>query len=232
MDDQLTELARDLRERALTYSFLARALADEDVPVEFLKALGDEPPCTETELDAWAGGLSGASPEALEAARVELAADHAATLLGMSAAPVSPYESVHTSSGELMMQEARDRAVAAYRANGFAVSQDCHVPEDHISTELAFMAGLGNRAAAAVESVLSGEVAAEEAKEAMAEAELAMNAQISFLEQSLLPWVPGFCGKLEARSKTSFYRGVAQMLREFMAQEQVYVDELNKAAEA
>ncbi len=231
MDDQLTELSRDLRERSLTYSFLARALSDEDLPNSFLLALAADPPQTGTELDAFASSLIGLSDEQLEDVRKEAVADHSSTLLGMSAAPVSPYESVYTSDGELMMQEARDRAVAAYRASGFAVSEACHVPEDHVSTELAFMAGLGERAAAAIESVATGSVRDEEAAQAMAEAEKAMNAQVSFLEQSLLPWIPRFADKLEARSKTQLYRGIAQMLREFMVQEKEYVEQLNSLAD-
>ncbi len=232
MDDQLTELSRDLRDRSFTYSFLARALSDEDLPGEFLSALASDPPQTGTELDAFAASLAGLAEDELEAVRKDVVADHASTLLGMSAAPVSPYESVHTSDGELMMQEARDRAVAAYRASGFAVTEDCRVPEDHISTELAFMAGLGGRAAEAIDSVVSGKAEGEDAAAAMAEAEKAMNAQLSFLETSLLPWVPQFADKLEARSKTPLYRGIAQMLREFMAQEKQYVDQLNTIAEA
>lgn len=231
MDDQLTELARDLRERALTYSFLARVFSDEDLPMEFFTALAAEPPQTGTDLDAWASSLANTDAAALEQVRTDVVADHAATLLGMSAAPVSPYESVYTSDGELMMQEARDRAVEAYRASGFGVTEACRVPEDHISTELAFMAGLGDRAANAIDSVLSGANADEEGNDLLREAEQAMNAQISFLETSLLPWVGVFCDKLETRAQTPLYRGAAQMLREFMVQERAYVDELNAAAE-
>ena len=50
----------------------------------------------------------------------------------------------------------------------------------------------------------------------------AIEAQAAFLEQSLLPWVPGFCDLLEARAKTGFYRGVAQMLRAFMEEERTW----------
>jgi TorA maturation chaperone TorD len=35
----------------------------------------------------------------------------------------------------------------------------------------------------------------------------------------LAPWVPGFADELEAHSATPLYRGVAQMLREFVRQE-------------
>ena len=59
MEDQLQELARDLSERAATYSFLARALSDEDLPAEFLGALAAEAPQTGTDLDGFAGLIGG-----------------------------------------------------------------------------------------------------------------------------------------------------------------------------
>lgn len=209
MEDQTAARAQDLRARALTYEFLSRALDDADLPAEFFSALAQNPPHTGTELDGWARGLTGASPEAIGQARKDVAADHAATLLGMARRPVSPYESAHTSEDELLMQEARDRAVAAYRASGFSVAEECRVPEDHVAIELSFMAALANRAAQELENGTDGENAAEKAIED----------QAAFLEQSLLPWVPGFCDLLEARASTGFYRGVAQMLRAFMEEE-------------
>ncbi len=227
MDDQLRELARDLRERALTYSFLARVLSDEEVDAGFLAALRDEVPQTATELDAFATSLADAD---LDAVRVELAADHAALLLGMSPRPVSPYESVHTSEEHLMMQGARDEVVRAYAGAGFAKAGEYRVPEDHVSLELDFMAALGMRAAEAVGRVLAGE-ATEDGADSLADAERDMNAQLDFLEKHLLVWIPGFCDLLEGRAATPFYRGVAQMLREFLRQERDCLDRLEAAEE-
>ncbi len=226
MDDQLQELARDLRERALTYSFLARVFSDEEVGADFLTALRGEVPATGTELDAFAAGLAGAD---LEAVRTELAADHAALLLGMSPRPVSPYESVHTSEDHLMMQAARDEVVAAYAAAGFAKAGEYRVPEDHVSLELDFMAAVGMRAAQAVEGVLSGASEPGEGVDPLADAERDMNAQLDFLEKHLLAWLPGFCDLVEERAATQFYRGAAQMLREFLGQEREYLERLNAA---
>lgn len=228
MDDQLQELARDLRERALTYSFLARVFSDEEVGADFLTALRGEVPATGTELDAFAAGLAGAD---LEAVRTELAADHAALLLGMSPRPVSPYESVHTSEDHLMMQAARDEVVAAYAAAGFAKAGEYRVPEDHVSLELDFMAAVGMRAAQAVEGVLEG-AAPDGAADPLADAERDMNAQLDFLEKHLLAWLPGFCDLVEERAATQFYRGAAQMLRTFLGQEREYLERLNAAEEA
>lgn len=230
MPDQLTELARDLRERSLTYTFLARALSDDEVGAEFLAALRDDVPQTGTDLDVFARSLQDVDDETLEQVRRELAADHSATLLGMSALPVSPFESAW-SDAHLLMQDARDDAVKAYARAGFGKSEDYHMPEDHISLELDFMAGLGNRAAAAVEAVLAGDAGEPATGEtgALESAEEAMNAQLDFLEKHLLTWAPQFADKLEERASTGFYRGVAQMLRLYLEDERAYLEQLEGA---
>ena len=229
MADQLAELAQDLRERALTYTFLARVLSDDEVDLEVLRNLRDEPAQTGTELDAFCASLADMDDEALEAVRKELAADHSTLLLGMGPRPVSPFESVYTSENHLMMQEARDKAVAAYRAAGFEKSADYHMPEDHISLELDFVAGLGNRAADKIQGVQAGLI--EDADAAIAEAELAMNQQIDFLQKHLLAWAPQFGELLESRATSSFYRGVAQMLLAYLESEAAYIDELESHSE-
>lgn len=224
MNDQLKDLASDLRERAMTYSFLARVLSDEQIGTDFLAALACDVPVTGTDLDAFAAGLATAD---LESVRKDLAADHSALLLAMSTHAVSPYESVYTSEEHLMMQAARDEVVAAYASSGFAKAGEYHVPEDHISLELDFMAALGNRAANAVDTVLAAQVDTE--SDPLAEAERDMNAQIDFLERHLFVWAPQFCDELEKRAATPFYRGVSQMLRTFIDQERAYVAQLNEA---
>ena len=232
MSDQLTELACDLRERALTYTFLARALSDEEVGTAFLESLRDDPPQTGTALDGFAASLAGLDADGIEQVRKDVAADHSATLLGMSARPVSPFESVWVNEANLMMQAARDEVVHAYAVAGFGKSEDYHMPEDHISLELDFMAGLGMRAATRIEDVLAGASPEDEgAPDPLAEAEADMNAQFDFLEKHLCAWVPAFCDKLESHAKTDFYRGVAQMLRVYVADEKAYLEELEAAKE-
>ena len=231
MNDQLQELERDLRERALTNSFLARVFSDEEVSVDFLKALRADPPQTGTELDGFAVGLEGLGDAALETVRKELAAEHSALLLGMSPMPVSPYESVHESELHIMMQEQRDEVLKAYRRAGFAKAESYHVPEDHISLELDFVAALANRAADNVKLVLDGAAEAPAEGEAgpLELAERDMNALFSFLEDHLFVWGPKFCSLMLERSKTGFYKGVSQMLDLFLKQEKEYLDGLNAA---
>ena len=196
----------ELRARAATYAFLSRALDDEDLPAEFFRALAGMGLRTGTELDAFAAGLAGLSADELDAQCREVAADHASGLLGMSADPVSPYESAHTSAGRLTMQDSRDEAVAAYAASGLARQTWPRLPEDHIAFELDFAGGLLARAA-------------EETGEDPDRARRDLASHAAFVCDRLAPWVPGFADELEAHSATPFYRGVAQMLREFVRQE-------------
>lgn len=210
MDEQITsdQLAQDMRARAAAYSFLARTLSEDEVTLDFLRALRDDPPQTGTDLDGFARSLAGKDDQWLEEVRRELAADHAAILLGMSAAPVSPYESVYTSDLHLMMQEARDQVLAAYRAAGLAREDSYHVPEDHISLECDFMAALATRAADALEG---------EGPD-LAAAQASVGAQQAFVRDHLARWVPALADDLERKARTPFYRGVAQMLRELVYQ--------------
>lgn len=203
--DETCDPARELRELALTCSFLSRALSDDEVGAGFLAALAAERPQTGTELDAFAARLTGLGADGLERQRRELAADHAACLLGMSADPVSPYESVHTSGKRLMMQEARDQVVRSYAQAGFVKPAGLHLPEDHVAIELEFAGALAARAAEALEHGRQDD------------ADRAQGQLDAFWRDHLAAWVPGFCDKLEVRAQTAFYRGVAQMLRELLA---------------
>lgn len=191
----------ELRAQAGTYAFLARALSDEELPGDFVRSLAAGAPQTGTALDAFAAGLAGLDEAGLEAVRRELAADHSACLLGMSAKPVSPYESVYTTPEQLMRRKARDEAVAAYAAAGFAPATQLRVPEDHIAIELQFCSALLARAA--------DFLAAREPEAAQRD----LDAHAAYLRDHLAVWVPRFCDLLEDRAHTDFYRGAAQMLR-------------------
>ena len=189
--------------RALTYTFLSHAFLEE-VTVEFLGQLAAQPPSLEGELSKFAAELS---PDGLVAARRDVVADFSALFLGMSANPVSPYESVYTSSKRIMMQESRDQVVALYQAEGFRRSAQINLPEDHIGFELEFMACLCRKEAAALQAVDA------------AAAGSAVGAQKAFLSEHLLVWAPQCCDDVERQARTGFFRGLAQTLREFLALE-------------
>ena len=205
-DDAQADIA-ELRARAATYAFLSRALSDEELPAEFLGALAAGGLETGTVLDGYMAGLAGLDAAGLEAARRGLAADHSALLLGMSARPVSPFESVYTSPEQLMRQDAWERAVHDYAASGFKPVSTLRVPEDHIAIELQFCAALLNRAADYAAAGVPDAVARD------------LAAQAAFVRDHLAVWVPHLCDLIEERAATDFYRGVAQMLRRLVVDE-------------
>lgn len=199
--------AQDLRSLALTYLFLARALSNDEVPEGFLVSLKNQKAHLNCEIDAFVDQLDDAN---IPHWRTELAADHAACLLGMSANPVHPYESVYTSDARLMVQDAHDQVVQAYAEQGFATREGQHIPADHVALELEFMGELLKRAVTAPSAacILAPTAASQ-----------AMGAYEGFLRSHALKWMPQFCGDLERRASTPFYRGVAQMLQTLLQSE-------------
>lgn len=138
---------------------------------------------------------------------IALAVDYARAFLGAgisSGVVAFPYESVYTSPGRLIMQEARDQVLAAYRAKGFSVSEGFDEPEDHLALELEFMAFLCEDIQQALKK---GNHAAVQA---------CLKDQQSFLSLHLLNWVPAFAADIAKCAGTEFYRAVAMITQGFL----------------
>ncbi|MEC4295738.1 TorD/DmsD family molecular chaperone [Adlercreutzia shanghongiae] len=208
MEEKLTvaQTREIMGQRAAIYEFLSIAFGEE-LPLAFLRSLREQGPALDGELGTFIASLADADDAALEAVRIDLAAEYARIFLGMSRRPVAPYESVYTSPTGLMMQEARDEAVAFYRREGFSVDENIHLPEDHIAFELGFMAGLIRNAMAALDSGNG------------AEAERLAAVQESFIADHLASWVPSLAQDVENRAVTGFYRGLAALMRDFVEAE-------------
>ena len=115
-----------------------------------------------------------------------------------------PYESVYTSDGGLMMQDAYSEVLNVYRGAGFAKNPGFKEPEDHLAVELAFMARLGERAA--------DELRANDAD--AAEASLA--AQRLFLHDHLLNWIERFAADMRKAAESGFYFDLAVFTERFL----------------
>lgn len=192
-----------MADRALAYRFLSRAYrtAPDAALVAALRAAAASRP-DDDPLASFFAELASVDPSDDETLRIDLAADYNRLFLGMGPHPVAPYESVYTSPEGLLMQDARDEVLAAYRSQGLDAPDGFNLPEDHLALECAFMAELAERTAAACER---GE--AEAADELVA-------FQRSFVEDNLAAWVPAFCADVEQQALTSFYRGLAGLTRE------------------
>jgi anaerobic sulfite reductase subunit A len=136
-----------------------------------------------------------------------LAVDYARVFLGAGIADgivAYPYASVYTSPERLIMQDARDKVVSAYRAEGLDKSDAMAVPEDHIALELEFMAHLCQETRRAVDA------------EDRAAVSTCLQQQTSFLTQHLLNWVPAFCADIQACADTDFYKGLAKFTNGYL----------------
>ena len=115
-----------------------------------------------------------------------------------------PYESVYTSEGGLMMQDAYSEVLRVYRGAGFAKNPGFKEPEDHLAVELAFMALLCGRA---VEALRAGDEAG---------AERQLRAQAAFLEQHLLNWIDRFAADVRKAAEGGFYYNLAMFTEGFL----------------
>ena len=195
-----TSAAIDLaHERAHAYRFLSRAFIGAP-DAALIDALLDTA-AAETTLPDFYREAKQADRETL---RQDVAADYNQLFLGMSAHPVAPYESVYTSEEGLLMQDARDEALAAYRTWDLTVPESFGLPEDHVALELELMALLADRAASALETG-GGE-----------EAERLAEAQRTFATEHLT-WVDALCDDIQKRARTAFYYNVAALTKETLA---------------
>ena len=189
------------------FAFFARVFGGEvDATfVDGLRGLGDDAPA---ELDEFL--TRSKDLETSEVVR-SLNADYARLFRSMSKNPVPPYESALVGELPLLMQEQRDRALAAYREFGYAVSEDGRSQEDHVALECGFCGLLCE-----IEQMAGGEEG---------EGARAREARRAFVANHLAQWAPVFAREVtaqEARHAKAgghglmFYSACAEMLVTFV----------------
>ena len=152
-----------------------------------------------------------------EAGIEDAAVDFNRVFFGMgpiAAEKAFPYESVYTSDGGLMMQDAYSSAVVEYRAAGFAKDPRFTEPEDHIAVELSYMAARCERAQAAL--CRGDEGAAEEE----------LRAQQAFLRSHLLSWVDRFAEDVKRAAQLSLYADASACAAAFLHADAALLDEV------
>ena len=221
-DTMVISAAEALRDQGATYALLARLFAREvdDGLLETLTGVSYPAATGNAHLDAGYRELCRYLSARWERTRGELAVDYFRTFIGNTQdvdQVAFPYESVYTSPEHLLMQDARDEVLAAYRAATVVISEDqnpTNDPEDHIAFELAFVGLLSNRAADAFEA---GNEA--EARELLA-------TKRAFVEAHLLNWAPRFVADMERIAQTGFYQGLAQVLVGVLEVDAAMLDEI------
>ena len=152
-----------------------------------------------------------------DSATEELAADYCRTFMGAGSDSYSaayPLESVHTGHKRLIMQGARDEVMAVYKAYGMEKSDRLRDGEDHIAYELDFMSVLASRTAELIEEGKADE------------AEKLVHAQLNFMDDHLLNWVPKLTKQMRSYSKTDFYHGVSLLTIGYLRENREVLQEM------
>lgn len=207
------ELAENLidfcENRSRVYALLSRCYETE-IDAAFADALAGEAALAsdDAELAAGFAALQADLADCDEDALEQLAVVFDRAFFGMgprTAQKAFPYESVYTSEGGLMMQDAYSEVLRLYRAAGFAKDPGFTEPEDHLAVELAFMVRLCERA---VEALRAGDEPA---------AEAALAEQRAFVRAHLLNWVPAFVRDMKASAESGFYAHLATFTEAYLA---------------
>lgn len=216
------ELAENLIEfcenRARVYTLLSRCYESEvgaSFAAELAQANGIE--SDDSKVAAEFTLLQEALEDCDEARIEQLAVVFNRAFFGMgprTAQKAFPYESVYTSEGGLMMQDAYSEVLQVYRSANFTKNPDFTEPEDHVAVELAFMALLCERA---VEALQGGN---EEA------AERSLAVQRSFLQQHLLNWIAPFARDVRAAAENGFYVHLASFTEVYLCADEQALSEV------
>lgn len=185
-----------LSNRSFLYSYLSRAFAAE--PDEgFLEIVRSDHAQEACAL------LDGEGDEAGSLQRVlastvgvhfdvrDMQTEYTKLFVGPATLPAPPWESVYATGEPLLFQESTLAVREAYRSAGFHAAGYPHEADDHIATELSFMAALAektSRAFTACDRVRMHEL---------------LSVQAEFLERHILMWFEPFAGRLEGQG--SFY---------------------------
>jgi TorA maturation chaperone TorD len=163
------------------------------------------------------GGLLPAAPAppAIDTSTVELEVAYTDLFINrLGGAPAPPYGSVYLEQDECLMGPSTLQVAEAYRSEGLSL-EGSGEPPDFLPTELEFLYYLVEQE----EEALS--------RRDLATARTAVEHQASFCRTLLHPWMPAFCGRLEADGHAHpLYRWAAGLLRTFCRQEQEWLEKV------
>jgi anaerobic sulfite reductase subunit A len=217
--ESVSEYTALMENRENLYHFLGRIyrLEIDQTFLDQMKVMSFPPECGEAELALGYRLLESYLQRPGLDPLTDLAVDYAKVFLGagMSEGDAAyPYESIYTSTERLIMQEARDKVVALYRAKGLDKDKALDYPEDHLALELEFMWRLCEETRHALAAQDWAAVAA------------SLQEQRDFLTQHLRNWVPAFCADIQKCSKTDFYKAVGNITNGYLRMEQSILDDL------
>jgi TorA maturation chaperone TorD len=107
------------------------------------------------------------------------------------------------------------RVVRLYREAGAKLDSTCTELPTHVGVELSFMSFLCRRQA----ETLTGDPERRDASRTRAECARYRAIQTGFLREHLNEWFPQLSRRIQARTRSAFYRGLALLTDEFIARD-------------
>ena len=207
-----------LAARAFLYAYVSRAF-DGEPDEAFVAMVGGDDAAVLCSILGDSGRGS-----ALQAAVASLAAEipldalkasYTRTLLGPGKLPASPWESVYTGHERLVFQKTTLDVRDFFRSEGYIGAGYPHEPDDHLGTELAFMATLARKAESCYEC---GDVG---------ECERLLEAQRRFIDEHLLRWVGSYSEQLQhSVGQEPFYTAFASLAQLVCDEDRRMIEEL------
>ena len=143
--------------------------------------------------------------------------DYTRLFVGPSKLLAPPYESVYCSSQRLVMQESTAKIREEYQEAGLSVLAQGEIPDDHVAIEFEFMKSLCAIALNTLEH------------EQWRELGSVLECQEKFLAEHLTQWIPRFTHDIQENANTSFYKGAAELTKEFIEDELEIVKKIIKS---
>jgi TorA maturation chaperone TorD len=150
--------------------------------------------------------LVAAALTGLDDERLVMIEDDNTTLFIGPEAPVPMWESVWTTEDRLLFESCTSEVQHAFAEFGFEIPDPVREPSDHLAYELAFVAALLARAA---DHIRSGE--ADPARRHV-------EAAAQFIDRHLVRWAPACLAEVAERARSDFYRGIALLCADTLAQ--------------
>lgn len=213
----------ELGARVFGYSFLFRGFLEEPTK-DFLEKLKNEDFLSYfpyiNENDDIKNGVRFVESYINESSSIEkltdeLAGDYAGLFLGPGKVIAPPWESVYVSGGGLIFREETFEVRKRYAKHGLLPEKLNKEPDDHVGLELQFMYLLSSKT---IDAIDSGDY--KKARELFHD-------QKEFLEEHLLKWSPRFSDDIYHNAETSFYQGIAKVLKGFVTEDHGKLNELS-----
>jgi len=195
-------------ERKHLYAFLARLFSYPDLELTAALQKGEA-------VEVGSLLLTTPAPPAILSSTVELEVAYTDLFINrLGGAPAPPYGSVYLERDERLMGQTSLHVAAAYRAEGLSL-EGSGEPPDFLPTELEFLYYLVEQEEQAL------------GRRDLPAARKAVEHQAGFCRTLLHPWMPTFCGRIEADGQAHpLYHWAAGLLREFCRQEREWLERM------